>query len=336
MSRNTTPLGDRVQKAAEILQIEVEKIEQALDCLGIEVGDEFSEKLIDAETTTEAMIQQRLVDFLGHGVTHPSKAQKTARLAAAVAILKDRDPFKKDEPGQVVSLTDPSKSTGNQLVETVVKHLDEARPISQLKDRELLERYVQVRDFEMEQELSRRAKNQPFIVLKENGKHEPGKEPIDVDASMDLLKSARKGRTNPTIVPYGADKDKVANVYRITELNLDDRKVEICPICGETLYKSYCEKCTLNWSSVDKDSRAYAWLVAKESEQFRKDSYADRKALHASAVKGIEDLEKTWPSMSKAYRERKEADDLPKLVLIENRPSRQVADPFHVAGNRQW
>ena len=333
MSRNTLSLQDRVQKAAEVLQTDADKIKEALACLGIEIGDEFSESLIDAETTTEEMIRVKILDFLGHGT---DKAPKPARIAAAVAILKGKDPFKKAEEkptdAPTVSVVEPSK-TSSSGADLVVAHLEAMRPITQFKDRELLERYVLERDFEIERELDHRSRSQPFVILKESGKKEPGKEPIDVEESLNLLKRARKGKVNNTIVPYG---DKVANVYRITELNMDDRKVELCPICGEALYKGYCEKCELNFQTVTPEARAYTRLIAEESGRFQKDSFADRKALHASAVKGLEDLRSTWPSMSKHYDDLAETNDLPKLVIIENRPSRRVADPFHVAGNRSF
>jgi hypothetical protein len=327
MNRNTLSLSDRVQKAAEILKTDSEKIKQALECLGIDVGDEFSEKLIDAETTTEDMIRSRLLDFLGHGLD-PKTAPKAARVAAAVAILKGKNPF---ETATEVPAVSPVAPQAPDIVTAIAKVLESSKPVQQLKDKELLERYVAERDYEMEQELNRRAKNQPFVILKKNGKHEAGKEPIDVEASYDLLRAARKGRTNPTIVPY---EGAVANVYRITELNINDRRVELCPICGETLYKGYCERCESNFEGIAKDERAYVHLVAI-SGKFNRDSFADRKALLVSAAKGLDDLRTTCPGVSKKFDELKETEDLPRLVIIENRPSR-VSDPFHVAGNRTF
>jgi len=353
MIRNTLSLQDRVQKAAEVLYpVEFDhesnvplksdtgfKLKEALACLGIEIGDEFSEKIIDAETTTEEMIRDKILDFFGRSV---DKAPKPARLAAACAILKGRDPFKKDEvvtpmpvagvglaPNVTVFKPDSTVSSGAELV---VKHLEALRPVSQLKDRELLEKYVQERDFDTERELDLRAKGQPFIVLENGSKKEPGKEVIDIAESLELLKRARKGRVNNTIIAYG---DKVANVYRITELNMDDRKTELCPICGAALYKGYCEECELNFQPVGMDARAYMKLVV-DSGKFQKDSYADRKALHVSAMKGLDDLKVTWPSLSKEFDELKETNDLPRLVTIEPRPSRRMADPFHVSGNRSY
>jgi hypothetical protein len=328
MNRNTISLQERVKNAAQILKVEESEIEKALsEGLGIEYDDVDAVELMDAESTTEAMISGALQ-------THV-KGYKVARGAAAVAWLKGRDPFAKDEEdkGDKPCLTFADPVGTASLTTTVTKIIDATKPIHQHKDRELLQRYVDERDYEMEQELHKRAKTQPFIVLMDNEKHEPGKEPIDIECSLDLLRRARKGYAVNSIIPYG---ETVANVYRITDLNRDDRKVELCPICGDTLFKGYCEGCGLNWTPVGKDERAYAYLIAEHSGRFQKDSFSDRKALHASAATGLADLRKTWPSMAKLFDDRKEIDDLPKLILLQNRPSMAHADPFHVSGNRTY
>jgi hypothetical protein len=132
----------------------------------------------------------------------------------------------------------------------------------------------------------------------------------------------------------GKDK-KIVRVYRITELNPDDRIVELCPICGEILYKGYCPKCELDFSGVGDDERSYVKLISN-SEKFNAKSHSDRKAVHASASKGLEDLRITWPSIAPTFDDLKLTNSLPKLRMIKNIPATQVADPFHVSGNRQF
>lgn len=204
------------------------------------------------------------------------------------------------------------------------------KDIHQLKDRELLDLYIREREYDVEQELHRRAKNQHWVVLK-TGPNEPGKEAINVEASLDLLRSARR-RTNPTMFPVGS---AVVPVYRITELNLNDRMIELCPICGASLCRGYCEKCALNFSGVGDLEKGYVHMIA-QSESFDRKSFSDRRAVWVSAGKGLEDLYKTWPSIIKKFEEAKATDTLPRLKIIESRPSAQVADPFHVSGHRQY
>ena len=332
-SLNSTVVS-RIKSAAELLGCSQEDLTQRLEKYGIKETD-VGLRLLNASTTTRE-------DLMGAISTLGS----TIAVKAAADILKGSEDKNlgfysysvptvflngSEGTGTVTGgATSANISVSQPNTDAFVKYLRDSRPIQQLKDRELLELYIAERDYEVEQELHRRARYQHFIIL-QNGKHEPGKEVIDVEASMDLLKSSRR-RTNPAMIPMG---DTVVPVYRITELNPEGRLVELCPICGDILYKGYCEKCELNFQGVGDHERAYARLVV-DSGKFKKDSHSDRLALWRSASKGIEDMRKTWPSIQKVFEERKLTGDLPKLRVMENRPSSQVADPFHVAGNRTY
>lgn len=206
------------------------------------------------------------------------------------------------------------KMSGNCLAESIAAGLKEYLPnlktdFKQLKDKDLLELYIEEKDYEVEQELHRRAKHQPWVVL------DPDKK-INVEASVDLLKRARK-MVNPTLVPIG---DTIVPVYRITEINPDDNIVEICPICGGVLYRGYCDVCEVSLSGIGDDERAYLHLISKAST-FDKDVYSDRWHATVSASRGIEDLMKTWPSVQKEYIELKLADSLPTFKKVRVLPS---------------
>jgi hypothetical protein len=173
------------------------------------------------------------------------------------------------------------------------------------------------------------------------GKGEDGKDPIDIENSLDILKRARKMVT-PSFLPMGSD-GAVSPIYPILSLNIQDRIIDICPICGESLFKGYCMKCQMNLGGVGgignvgigDDERAYMKLVS-DSENFNKDAYADRKALYVSAISGLENLKKTWPSLIQKFEELKMTNSLPKLRVIVSRPSTVVKDPFFQDGNRSF
>lgn len=304
--------SDRVAKVATLLSVPAETLTKSLDDAGIK-NDPTGLALLDAETTTA----EDLVDLLQGCVP----AAKKLQLKACAGMLKGYDPLSKDTRVQYTS-DSPARSPGESIVE-VVKAL---RPIQQWTDEELLAKFSECRDYESEQELSRRAKNQNFIVLVP-GKYEPGKEVIDIKTSLELLKNTRK-RTNPSTLPV---EGTVLQVYKVTELNLEERIVEICPICGKTMWKGWCENCQINIFGVGDDERAFMKLVA-DSDNFNADSHSDRKALVASATKGMDDLKGTWPSLVKEFDELKATGNLPKLKVIGNRPS--TADPFFQDGNR--
>lgn len=317
----------RAEKAAQILSIDVSDLLKILADEGIGNDDAGLSLLSSDAVTVEDLtnvLEGRGVTVMEGSLKVPKVIKKLPAKAAA-SVLKGTDPFEKKEPTGKIEVQAPANTgMANSTVETIVQVLKSNRTPQQMKDRELLEAWVVERDYEMEQELHRRAKNQRFIILKE-GKHEPGKEVVDIENSLDLLKASRR-RENPSIIPIG---DTVAPVYFITQLNMQDRIVETCPICGKILYKGYCNDCELNWTGIGDDERAYVHLIA-ESDKFEAKSHADRKAVFASAKKGLEDLKKTWPSLIQEFDELKATNDLPKLRQIEDRPSREKQDPFHV------
>lgn len=308
-------LTNRIIKAAELLAVDSKSLTKSLEENGIK-NDSTGISLLEASTTSIEDITAILVSTEPKGLS-----LKKLQLKAAASILKGFDPFKKKET--VLGKTDPSL-----YVDTVVDIIKTTRPLEQQNDRELLERYAKDREHSVEQELNKRAKQQNFIVLKP-GKFEPGKEEIDIELSMDLLRTARK-RTNPSMISLDG---KVLPVYKITELNLDDRIIEICPICKESLYRSYCEKCQVSFVGIGDDERAYVNMVSN-SENFNPNSFSDKKAVVASAMKGLDDLKQTWPSLIQKFDELKATNSLPRLNIVANRPSQ--ADPFFQNGNRAF
>jgi hypothetical protein len=308
--------SDRVSKAAEILAVSSNDLVVVLKQNGINDTD-MGVSLLNASTTSI----EDLSEILQSGVPSAKKLQ----LKAAAAMLKGDDPMQKNPEPRVVNAVSPGAD-----MQPLADFLKSSKPIQQWCDRDLLIRYADQREYEVEQELHQRAKNQPFIVLRP-GKHEPGKELLDLETSLELLKAARK-RTNPSIIPNG---NSVVQVYRITDLNLPGRILETCPICGQTLWKGYCEKCQANFAGIGDDERAYVKLVSI-SDQFDAGSFSDRKHLLASAGKGLEDLKSTWPSIAKKFDELKLIGGLPKLRVVANRPSATVSDPFFQEGNRAF
>lgn len=307
----------RINRAAEVLKVPKEEVEKVLsDDFGIESNEEGL-SLLDAQTTTESF----LVETLSH-INWPK-----LKLLAVAAILKGKDPFAKaeetkPEPTKPSSQVLPEVSVIAQAVAEITKGF---RDPKQMKDRELLEIYDKERDYEIEQELHRRGAYQFWVVLKPEASDKDGKKAIDIEMSLDLLKRSRR-MVNPSLVRQG---DVFVNVYRITELNPEDQIVEICPFCGDILYKGYCEKCNADMSACGNEEKAYIKLIT-ELGSFNRQSKSDRDAVLISAGKGVADLRKTWPGVWKRFEELKLLNDLPKLRKSKNLPSQRPADPFHI------
>lgn len=325
MSTNLTSVSVRFQKAAESLKLqdsEVPKLKEALSAIGIEEDEDGLKYLNSKVISPEDLIEILTKNF---------EVKGKFCIKAAAMYLKGDDPFEADEPTVVKTEIGVSENT---TTDALVQFIQANKPIGQMTDAELLAMWVTNRDEAMEQELARRAKGQAFIVLKA-GKHLPGKEQVDTEYTLELLKAARK-RTNPTIVPY--EGNTFATVYKITELNINDRIIEMCPVCGEILWKGYCGACDSNFSGVGDDERAYVSLVANSGKMNPKSS-SDRKALVVCSGKGIDALKQDWPILASTFDELKVTGTLPKLKKIADRPSQApnpVQDPFHISGNRKF
>lgn len=325
MSIDLTSIAARFSKAAEALKLqesEVPVLKEMLSKVGIEEDDTGLKYLNSRVITSEDLVEIISGTFSERG---------KFCVKAAASYLKGVDPFDTSTL-QVTKLDAPV--TPNPTVDALVQIIQASKPVGQMTDPELLALWDKDRSEHSENELNRRAKGQPFIILK-SGTNVPGREEIDVEYTLEMLKSARK-RNNPKIVPYRDN--TFASVYKISELNLNDRIIEICPICGEVLWRGYCEKCNSNFAGIGNDERAYVRLIA-ESGNFQTSSVSDRKAVLTSAAKGIEDLKITWPSIFKRFEELKLTGDLPKLRMIANRPAQvpvDIQDPFHVSGKRQY
>jgi len=301
----------RIEKAAELLAVKPKSLTEILESQGIK-NDSTGVALLEASSTSLGDV----INIL-YLVDPKSMDKKQLQLKAAASILKGDNPFKK-------GVKPENTETSNvKTIESIVKA---TRPVEQWGDRELLEAFAEDRRHKFEKELNKRARQQNFIVLK-SGKFKPGEEEIDIENSLDLMKLARK-RTNPSVISI---KGKIIPVYKVTELNLEDRILDLCPICGESLYKGYCESCNASFEGIGDDERAYVALIVK-SDSFNPISHSDKRAVITSAMKGLEDLKTTWPSLIKSFEELKLIGDLPRLRIVANRPSK--ADPFFQDGNR--
>jgi hypothetical protein len=313
----------RVVKAAGILSIPSDEFQKVVtDTLGLE-PDDFGVQILDADTTNEDFIYTALGSVLLTG----EKKYSELKLKAVAAILKGRDPFAKREECLVFSRTmDAATVMPTTEGQALAGMLQALRTPDQMKDRELLEAYSNDSEHNIEQELLKRSNGQHFVVLQDGT--EEGKQVIDIEATLELLKRTRK-ITVPSMLPHPQDPSKIIEVYRISQLNPEDNIVELCPFCDEVMYKGYCQKCNANFAAVGDEERAYVRL-ASEAETFDVKSASDRRALMVDAAKGVETLKQNWPGVWIRFRELKMTGELPKLRKLRVLPRSLKADPFGV------
>lgn len=322
----TSEFHSRIQKVSDILKVmKPEEIKDALNTVGIS-DDDFGFQLLEAETTDDNVLasalqeKYRVMKSTSDAVF--AEGLPEARLRAATAILKGRDPFSSKKEGSVFAVQTAPVEALSELIRNNI-------PLQNRKDKDLLDEFIREEDLSVQQELDKRANGKPFIVLNETGKIIP-------EISLDLLKRARRGEDIPDMIPIGADR---ANVYPIQRFKLENRIKDESPLVpGATLMGNYCRETDEDFGGISQEARQFIRLVVeftntegyKKSKfhSFRLDSYSDKKALMSSARKGIEDLKKTWPSVARIFYDKQAAGTLPSLK-IEVPIATKKDDPFY-------
>ena len=255
MANFRAPFALRVQNSAEVLSVDQKTLLEDLSEAGITETRAF---LLDYPTTTVEDLYAILKRL------NVSRPPSNLQLKAAAGILKGDLPV--IDMDRINEIKTETVKTLDRLYDEVISnksftandsiylHLDEQgrieQPIQQMTDHDLLVRYAEDRDFATSWELQRRSRDQPFIVLKSPiGKPgdldltEPGHEEIDLKMSLELLKACRKKGTPDDIT--SVQTGYMVPVYRISELDMANRVIELCPFCKDLviLNRGYCPEC---------------------------------------------------------------------------------------------
>lgn len=308
MTKNTViPFEDRVEKAAKILKITTKILKEALKKDGV---DDI--ELLDASTTCHNDLQGILLNI------NELNAAPKLKIKAASAILKGEDPF-----GKVSEIVELPKTGSDTSLADLIKS---QRPVSQWSDEEVLTKYIETDDEQYESELQRRSRNRRFIVLKEGNKE------VDVDASLLMLKRARKEEIPSFFI--GEDK-KVINIYKVEAYHIDNRVRYESPLRpGVMLFDGFCKVSNQNFKNVGDPARKFLRLIhIFGGTQSRME---EAKLVKIAEKEGVDGLGKIFPEILVQYRELSAIDGLPSLKTIAPVETRQ-ADPFYQkTGNRTY
>ena len=248
----------RVNGAAAILQEKPEDVQGILEQSGIKL------EMLDLPVMT--------VDGLIQILEPKCKVKDWGRLRNAAMILMGRDACL-----SYLNENKAKKTTGEIPYSFVVKKLD----IPQMDDQALVQRYDTHREPEVSWELDRRAKGQPFIIL--SGKGEKGKEELDVELTVQMLRSARR-KTNPDMLDEyeiksnGTESGDIP-VYKARDMDMTNRIVETCPVCREAMYKNWCEKCHRTMTAANQ-------IVLPRPARLPKDTFKTEKVMVMVQVNG--------------------------------------------------
>ena len=289
-----TPFEDRVKKAAKILNSTTKKLTKILLDNGV---DDIN--MLDATTTSFNDVFGIINEIDGN--------LPLLKVKAAAGILKGDDPFNK-----VIEL--PKKESESTALKALLKA---SEPIAGWKDEEVLRGYIETDRDDLEYELQKRAKGKRFIVLTDDKKE------IDVEASLKMLKRARKEDIPSSIV---TEDDKYIHIYKVENYHVDNRVREESPLRpGVTLFDGYCPVTKINFAKVSDSARKMLRLINTfEGKQSRTE---ERRWVDVAKEKGIDGLGVIFPEVHEHYLELSRADKLPSLKMIAPLETPK-ADPF--------
>ena len=300
MSISTSILVDKINQAAKILGTDPDKLKSL-----IVSKDEIDD--LDLIATVVSTLEVAELENMFETV-HNGWGKRTA----AAKIIKSFEKIVSDQ----VELPEPKESKFETLINSM-------KPIQNWSDSELLTAYIDSERDDLESELQRRSKGRRFVVLANETSDE-----IDVDASLAMLKKARKDEI-PDMVK--GKSGEVIFIYRIEEVHSINRIRHECPFdLGSILFDDYCSVCEINFSGVNKECRQMLRLISR-SEQL--DLVRKVQLVELAVEKGKSALDNLYPRVAKEFRELEMTDSLPSLVKLEKPKTRNQklgADPFSV------
>jgi hypothetical protein len=236
------------------------------------------------------------------------------------SVLEDVLDGKEVDKEDLKAAVDAENKKASLLDDVVFSSL---KPIGQLTDAELLNRYSPESSSEVVEELLRRSKGRPFVAF---SSERDGK--IDQEITLRMLKESRK-REMP--IHY-----KVSDaLYRLFVAGVFPSQVFYeCPVHkGVLLLDGYCDECGHSWEGVDYKACQFVRLIVelgqcpKERPSLRQ-LIADARSCSSDDMNA---LELDYPNVAAVFRERCEEDKLPSLrSRTASSEASHVSDPFNV------
>jgi hypothetical protein len=318
----------KIKKVAETFGVPESEILEMLENMGMPLTD-LGHEILMSDTTTDACLR----DLFLNKYSGICKGDIHILKAFAVKTLKQAMP---SEAKVELVLNSEKKA---DLEENLVKTIKDLfpPPLANRKDKELLEEFAKTEELSIGEELHSRAKGQRFLIL--NSKKE-----IDIELSLQVLRTARKGIAIPTVYPLSTGLTRVHHVsgFRSGRLAYEEES-PFAP--GKPLVEGWCLVCEEDFRGIPLKVRQFLRLVLNytESAYFKNDKFkkfdvfsmSDRRSLMASARSGLESLIQAWPSVALIFEEAEALGTLPSLRLNPNslNPVEGQLDPFKVTPN---
>ena len=157
-----------------------------------------------------------------------------------------------------------------EIVKNIVDMVAEERPIGQLSDEELLNKYISKNNLrEVCEELGKRSNYKPFIAY-DNEKEEI----INSGISLEMLKEARK---NTKIGGWLTRHNYTYKLYipSMDQTTLISDYYDMCPIHNIILNRGYCDECEFDWTRVPDADKTLIFTIYN----YYKDTISDKNKL---------------------------------------------------------
>ncbi len=203
--------------------------------------------------------------------------------------------------------------------------LEVIRPVGQLSNKELLNRYKDnIDDAGVEEELKKRSNGGNCIAFFEDE--------IDVVLSAYLLAKAKRGMKVPTIL------NKDDKLYRVRPVgNFPQETYDICPVTGEVLFEGYSEELGVTWE-IPLEVKQFVWLM--NDQGVRIDAFVANniqsiyKNAPTGSVAGLDALKSQYSKIAALFEDLKDVGELPALKTSMSTKESKRLDPFR--GNRRF
>ena len=211
--------------------------------LGIYKDDESYELLLSADCTEGEA--RRVFCENGEPSIPPVRFKRVWSILKATEVPASEEPSVDSSVICPEGFKDGLKEIGKELAGSF-------RPIGQWSDADLLNNYNQDCESGVIDELDRRAKGCAFIIFSNEVEGV-----VDIDASLRMLREARRGRTLPIHYKMA---DMLKKLYRVGEF--PGYVMYECPFHpGTMLLEGYCDKCGHTWDAVSYELLQFARVV---------------------------------------------------------------------------
>lgn len=277
--------NERLAAFAKTTKLAESRIRDALAELGIDGQDEQSLNFLGSEESVPFGDLRNI--FVDSGLI------KLAPFRAGVGHLRGKT--------NLGTNSDTTEEPLSSAVSAITKLVESQRPVAQLSNEELLERY-DPDNVEVLEVLRRRTHGNYCIIFNTDGS-------VNKELSLELIKVARKQPTSNRYLKGGV----VHAVFRAGDFPV--QLVDESPFCrGAALINGSCPQTGTDWSNVSQEARILAHIYAYNVET-AKMTKRDMKAVCADAAKGTEHFRVTYPEAAFEYDKMKEEDRLPKLRI---------------------